>query len=403
MEHEISRFILSLRRAYPFFGSLALFADYQFSTDIPLFSTNGRTIRINPEHFNTLSDKQRTGLLLHLLLHCALLHVVRRRTRNERLWDIASDIAVNNIILEKGVFPAPDQTVVDTRFAGRSTEEIYEDLTRQDITPSTSGSQLEQFDDARTVTSQSTISTPDHSHSVNPNNVSFNRDLVDESRTSPAYKTTSLEQHWRSAQHRAVTVDRLRAKGQGSTPAGFIREWDIARAPKVDWRTQLWRYAVKTPCDFSGFDRRLLHQGLYLEELTGESLKVDVAIDTSGSIDEVELGQFLAEVVSIRRAYQHINVRLYYVDAEVHGPYALDSTRPIPSPVGNGGTDFSAFFDATYQVDQSFEPPTCIYFTDGDGYFPSAPPKRTVLWIVTAGGASDSDFPFGTVTRLSYL
>jgi predicted metal-dependent peptidase len=399
MDNEISRFVLSLRRSYPFFGSLALFADYQFTQEIKLFSTNGRTIRINPEHFSQCNNKQKVGLLLHLLLHCALLHAVRRKNRNERIWGIASDIAVNNIILEGGFFPPPAETVIDQKFAGSSTEEIYERL-----------SLLPPQSQALSQETQVAPSKPDRisgdKENIGPidhRGKTFNKDLDENKSLNRKQHNHSLEQHWKSAQHRATTVDRIRSKTRGEVPAGFLREWDIARSPMIDWRTQLWRHIVRTPCDFSGFDRRFLHQGLYLEELAGESLKVDVVVDTSGSINEQELGQFLAEVNSIRRAYEHINIRLYYVDAEVNGPYPLDGSSSIPSPIGDGGTDFSTFFDATDRIDQSFEPPLCVYFTDGDGYFPNRTPKRSILWVVTAGGESDLSFPFGTVTRLSYI
>ena len=137
------------------------------------------------------------------------------------------------------------------------------------------------------------------------------------------------------------------------------------------------------------------------ESVEGESLEVDIAVDTSGSIDSKQLRSFLSEVHAIIRAYQHIKARIYYVDAKVHGPYSLETHEDIAIPVGGGGTDFSEFFEVTKDVGNQSQVPLCIYFTDGDGFFPSEPPRRDVLWIVTIGGMPSSYFPFGEVSRLA--
>ena len=82
----------------------------------------------------------------------------------------------------------------------------------------------------------------------------------------------------------------------------------------MDWRTRLWQYLVRTPDDFAGFDRRLVWSGLYLEQLEGETVCVDVCVDTSGSIDNTQLRNFLSEVKGIVNAYDRIEVRLYYAE-----------------------------------------------------------------------------------------
>ncbi len=401
MREDISKFVLTLRRYYPFLGSLALFAEYQFSKEVEMFSTNGRVIRVNEDYFLALKAKQKTALLLHLLLHCALLHVVRKGNRNERVWGIASDIAVNNIILEGGHFSTPDNTVVDTSFAKTSTEEIYEQLLLSDKANANDGAKPQDKQNADG--SDQNANGSDQNEQVDHNGHAYHADLELNDSNNEAQHKRQIEQHWRSAQQRASTADRLRSKSRGHVPQGFLREWDIALKPKLDWKTMLWRYLVRTPYDFAGFDRRFVHQGLYLEELTGETLSVDIAVDTSGSIDEQELGQFLAEVTAITHAYAQIKVRLYYVDSAVNGPYQLDQLNSLPVPIGDGGTDFETFFIATHEAETSLQPPLCIYFTDGDGSFPREEPRREVLWVLVAGGVSDHSIPFGQVTRLSYI
>jgi predicted metal-dependent peptidase len=162
---------------------------------------------------------------------------------------------------------------------------------------------------------------------------------------------------------------------------------------------------VRTPDDFSGFDRRHIWQGLYVDALENESLDVDVCIDTSGSIDNVQLSLFLAELRGIVGAYPSVRCRLYYADAACHGPFEVDANADFSVAKGGGGTDFQPFFEQTAPTQFTNhaghgEPRLAIYLTDGEGIFPSEAPDRPVLWVVTPGGADSAKFPFGTVVRM---
>ena len=95
------------------------------------------------------------------------------------------------------------------------------------------------------------------------------------------------ESYWRNVMQLAIARC---TSNQGQLPAGIERELGSLERPQLDWRSYLWRYLVKTPTDYTGYDRRFIGRGLYLETLQGESVKVYVAVDTSGSIDERTIG-----------------------------------------------------------------------------------------------------------------
>ena len=162
--------------------------------------------------------------------------------------------------------------------------------------------------------------------------------------------------------------------GYGTLPAGLQRELAHLSPAQIDWRAYLWRFLVHTPVDFQDFDRRFVGQGLYLESLAGEAVRVYVAVDTSGSIGLQEISLFLGEVVGILNAYPHLEASLYYVDATCHGPYALTVHEEIPRPVGGGGTDFRPFFAAIANEQSAQQTGLCVYLTDGYGAFPAEPP-----------------------------
>lgn len=155
---------------------------------------------------------------------------------------------------------------------------------------------------------------------------------------------------------------------------------------------------ARTPVDFCEWDRRFIHAGLYLDALAGESLTAHVCIDTSGSIDEEELGRFLSELQGILRSYPHLSAFLYYADADLHGPYELSADHDPPVPKGGGGTSFVPFFEAVNKLNAA-ETQLCIYLTDGWGEFPKTSTHPT-LWVVTPGGLAEEEFPFGQLARL---
>ena len=61
---------------------------------------------------------------------------------------------------------------------------------------------------------------------------------------------------------------------------------------------------------------RFLHWGLYLDQLGGESVQAFCCIDTSGSIDDDQMLDFLAELSGILASYPMLDCRLWYADAD---------------------------------------------------------------------------------------
>jgi predicted metal-dependent peptidase len=208
----------------------------------------------------------------------------------------------------------------------------------------------------------------------------------------------ALEAHWKQAIQQARVL--ASSQGQGRLPAGMQRHLGEIADPQIDWRSQLWRYLVRTPTDFSGFDRRFLHRGLYLDHLEGESVQVFVCIDTSGSIDDEQMSLFIGEVSGILSSYPMLDCRLWYADADCYGPYTISGIREIPRPEGGGGTDFRPFFKAAMEAWSGDQEAICVYLTDGYGDFPEEMPQLPVLWVIVPGGLPSDEIPYGEICRL---
>jgi predicted metal-dependent peptidase len=363
LQRQISAAIIQLRLRSPFFAALALFARIRLTETVPTAATDGRDIFLNETFWNKLTPPQRLGLMAHEVLHAALLHVLRRGPRDALLWNVAADIVVNGIILSQKGFELPEGHLRDQKLEHLSVEEIYHQLQAHP----------EDYADLLSIV-----------------------DLLWSHEQEQ--RRAALENHWRHALQQAQTLADM--MGQGLLPAGLQREMTHLSPSQLDWRSYLWRFLVQTPTDFQGYDRRFIGEDLYLENLEGTSVRVAVAVDTSGSVGRQEMALFLGEVRGILDAYPHLVASLYYIDAACYGPYELTAQAELPPPQGGGGTDFRPFFQAVMKEQDDQHPHLCVYLTDGMGTFPSEVPPMPVLWVLSPGGISLQDIPFGEAARL---
>ena len=364
----ISASLLRLRLRAPFFGTLAMFARFISSETIPTAATDGRDIFINPQFLGSLPSQQQDGALLHELLHAALLHPLRRRERQPELWNIAADIVVNGTILQQG-FELPPGGLRDDKLAQLSVEEVYELLQLPGAT---------RFE----LANRDLLATP--------------ADLDVRQQMPPSERT--IRAHWQQALQQASAI--ANSTLPSTLSGGIARELDSIFNPQLDWKAYLWRYLAQTPTDFQGFDRRFVGRGLYLEGLHGESVKVYIAIDTSGSVRSRQLQLFISEVRAILAAYPHLECNLDYVDNAIAASYVLTADSTMPTPEGGGGTSFMPFFDRVSQNWDGYTQTVCIYLTDGYGEFPRCAPAVPTLWVVPPGGLDLALFPFGEAVRL---
>lgn len=352
-----------LRNVSPFFGALALFAESVVTDSVETAATDGRRLFFNPVFMAKHPVAEQLGILVHELLHAALRHVERRSGADPRLWNIAADIVVNGMIHQTKGLALPKSGLRDRDLEDFPVEEVYQILLKR--------------------------------HGLPQKIVYIGSDLL-----QPAgAQGEGLAEHWNSAISQAAVVARMGGNGQGRLPACIEVAITAVTDPPLDWRTLLWRHLTKTPVDFTLFDRRFLGEGLYLDAMDGETVRVAVCVDTSGSIGAKELGRFLNEIRGILSAYPATRVDLRACDTELHGPWELDSPDcPTPTLKGGGGTSFVPFFEALQKTTPA--PDLAVYLTDGYGDFPNETPHYPVLWVVIPCGLPNNEFPFGETARM---
>ena len=165
-----------------------------------------------------------------------------------------------------------------------------------------------------------------------------------------------------------------RQKLAGSGEGGLDRELAELLEPKINWREVL-RDFVKSTCnakDASSWrrvNRRFLSTGMYMPTLIGEKVgHLVIAVDTSGSVGDEELGEFLSEVKGIAEEVNPACVDLLYwgssvVQHETYGDGEAANIITSTRPKDGGGTSPSCISE--YLKEKNIKPECVIILTDG--------------------------------------
>jgi predicted metal-dependent peptidase len=129
-------------------------------------------------------------------------------------------------------------------------------------------------------------------------------------------------------------------------------------------------------------------------QIPQRTIKLAIAIDTSGSVSNEDLQEFIAEMKSIQKCYRN-ETWILECDAEVQKKYLLRPYSKIDTKFkGRGGTAYEPIFNAI-EKEQKLKPDLLVYFTDFHCSFPSTHPKYNVLWVVTTTGDKNNKAPWG--------
>tara|TARA_Y100001960_G_scaffold334195_1_gene447131 strand:- start:31501 stop:33336 length:1836 start_codon:yes stop_codon:yes gene_type:complete len=160
----------------------------------------------------------------------------------------------------------------------------------------------------------------------------------------------------------------------GTLPEGVLRVIQELEEPVFNWRKFVKKHVLGlkkqqiswTTPKRRGFDSKFILPGKKPEKI----YKLHIALDTSGSIQEWELRDFLSEVYGAARQLKNVEITIWTFDTEIYNVQTF-TKRDIHKIVeykifGNGGTDFMQNF--RFMQEEGIKPDLFIMFTDG-GYF----------------------------------
>jgi predicted metal-dependent peptidase len=363
-------------------------------------ATDARAIYFNPAWLAALTLAQVQFVLAHEAMHCALGHFARRDHRTRRRWDIATDHAVNLLLLQEGM-KAPPGALANPEFRGLSAEEIYPLIPAD--TPERSLDRHLFDERAAAAEGRSGSAAPGAlAARGGPGNALGEEaegcadswdDAGNERRKSapraaleaPGPEREELSRLW---QARMVSVAQ-QARIAGRLNDSWLRLVDGLIAPQLPWRALLARYLMSVARDDYSFQRPSRREGdALLPRLAGGEVDLHVALDTSGSIAAEELVQFAAELDALKgQVRARVTVQGCDERLDPRGPWTFQPWEAIVLPrdmAGGGGTSFVPVFD--WITGNALRPDLLVYFTDAQGEFPRQAPDYPVLWLVKGRG-----------------
>jgi len=369
---------------HPYIGAVASLLRLDNDTQTLTCSSDGTTLKFNDEYFEQAPLDEILFALANGAMHTVLKHTQRQHERAGRIWQAATDMAVNSMLV-KNDFILPPYAYYDKRFEGMYAEEIY-DILQEEMVHNDSLEEAEAPtpDDAKEE--QTTKSSTAHTDAPQAQSQEARSEMLPGEAFAPEVSEEDLEQIFQKY-HR-----------QGELPQGLQLLVPEYFCHTIDWRQMLYRYIAefaKSTYSFLPPNMKYLYRGIYLPSLGSDLLRIIIAVDTSGSVDESLLSRFLGEIESIMQNYGNYEIALIIADAKVHTHHTYLPGEKLEYRLsGGGGTDFRPTF--TYIETHIDHPTLLLYFTDGMGTFPQEEPTYDVMWVMPEA----KDVPFGEVLIL---
>lgn len=312
----------------PMLGSIAMLLEPSFESSGQGFLAyvNARNQIGLPEEFFSLSQDEQLFVLAHEILHLALQHLVRLENKDQNLWNIATDLVINDMLSSAG-FKKPSAILLNQELSREndkilSAERVYERLLKNGY----KARQQAGFDkhDYNGGSAGPAVSSDDIKKIV----TQFGRGLI------------------------------------GRKPGELAEAVFANLLPKINWQDVLRKFLSKAVTEWPDWTRRknYLPASIYAPRLKqDEKLLVLVAIDVSGSIDSDELNRFFSETKKILVSFSNVTAKVVTFDTVIQNEF----TR-LPEEIkitGRGGTDFECIKD--YVLEHKVAHDVLIVMSDG--------------------------------------
>jgi predicted metal-dependent peptidase len=432
-----------------FFGSAAISLKFEENPNRKTASTDGKHLYFNPEFIQNESISEVEFVVCHEVLHCIMLHPLRKQNRDHKLANMAMDYVINGILKRSGILFDEKRWLYDPKLSARemSWEMVYEILKKQqgnnpgptgDPGPGKgkkgdpqdgngkgqSNGQDQDQDEGEDGDGAAAPGEGEDGPEGDSNGSGDDPgDLKGEGKgngkgSAPPEKwemgevedakgddggplseseKSQLEQDWKITASRALQA----AQGCGKAPDGMERILADMIIKKRDLEDVLKDFVVKVlQGDYSyrkPNKRHIIHD-IYMPSVEGDSIpEIVMIMDTSGSIGDEQVAYFQAKFNSVMSEF-NTKIHVLYVDSKLvdGGEFDQSDLPVVLKPIGGGGTDFRPPFK--YMEKEGIEPTCVIYYTDGDcNDFPE-PPDFPVLWAIYG---REREVPFGEVVNIT--
>ena len=387
-QQSLSKISKELMLREPYYGFFLIMLNKMWRKDLPTagVSKNGINyqLAINEEFWTSLSEKHQMGLLKHELLHIAFGHLVSFGSfRNKKLANVAMDMEINQYIdpdyLPDGGIDINnyEDLNLDEKAGCRYYYDKLQQLKDEKDKNGTCGN--EEMD--KLLDNVDSGDVPDHSTW---------EEFDDLSEAEKKLIEKQIQKVLSDAKEQTI-------KKRGNVPGeieGVIIIEEITK-PKFDWRSYVRRFSGTSTKVFTKKIRR--KENRRYDENPGLKIKMKqhmlLAIDTSGSVSDAELTEFMNEIHHIYKA--GVDITIVQCDTSINSIEEYKGKNEL-NVKGRGGTEFDPVLDY-YNANQK-KYTSLVYFTDGECYT-SVKPKGRVLWVLSERSHMNESLP-GHVIKL---
>ena len=388
--------------------------------------TDGKHILYNPRHIleNYKAAKEiPVRDYLHIVMHCVFKHMYMDPTLNRPYWDLACDIAVENVITELNLKAV---TTARERQQAQYIAAIKKEL--KHVTAEKIYSYLRQaVPDTRKIAEIRGLFYADN-HSIwymTAEEIEVRFGLSSDSgqgegETGESGLSAGMAAVWQTISERMQVDLETFGKQRGLLPGSLTQNLAAVNREKYDYTAFLKKFAVMGEAmkiNDDEFDYIFYTYGLQLyekmpliEPLEYKEIKAIkefvIAIDTSGSTSGELVQKFVQKTYNILKStesfFTKINLHIIQCDADIQEDKKITCQENFDEYLktmqirGLGGTDFRPVFEYVEQLRQNKEFVNLkglIYFTDGYGEFPAKKPDYDTAFVFIDDEYNNPDVP----------
>lgn len=374
----------------------------------------------NKEFIDNLSVVDVEGCLMHEAMHMVNYTFDRRKHRDTKLWNIATDLVINLQLLQDDI-SLPKEIVIrdyeknklvnckcliptkegEFTFTGKNEkkysfninnktcEEVYDILEKN----------------SEIINQYFSMKGEGDTEGDYKGQIDHHSDDSD-SENDDSAKTKANKEYWK----RIITEASVMAKNRGLLSNGMERAVNELLTPKIDWRRKVSEFITRDiPCNYTYAkpNRRYFSTGVYTPNLLKENLEIICGIDVSGSISQDDYTYFATELYSLVSAFAQIKMRVIGWGTEVNPEDDFVVNKSTKNKLidlklhGGGGTELGCF--GRYIIEKKYR--SNIYIILTDGFIESEPDisnlkNGKIIFVLSKGGNPDIIKNYGNIAYL---
>lgn len=379
--------------ASPFFGSILCKRPPVLSDRVPTAGVDARgNLFVNPEFVESLSIRQVMFLLAHETMHIVWQHPAREGSRDHMIWNIACDAIINKMLRDEGIGEFIDGCVNISFNSAYTAEQLYDELVKEAKPDNNGGNSGDGPEDPNGNSSGGSGDGDESSGkkpSVSVRGYESSKDnMSDDIDAKSVNSMSESEKRQAEAENRTMVASAaMAAKMQGKGNGGLQRIIDEILEVKTPWQQYLEKFMNGKAHQLESWSRPNKRYARFAYLPSNSPFPsmgpIVIGIDTSGSIGQKELSEFIGHVNRIMNDVHPEKVYVVYCDSEVaHVDEFTEDDLPIKptKAYGGGGTDMRAIFN--WVEERDIEPDAIVVLTDGWTPYPDEVSYPT-FWAVT--------------------